>query len=102
MALNVVQIPTSKLYLGLCDGAEFFDWSRKSFGKLWFSSNINKSPIILLAIQKTMSQSPMDMNQFLLDKLEENPQFVGFVTARGEENVVIHFHIHSYVLFQAG
>ena len=39
------------------------------------------------------------MQAFSMESLNDDTQFLGYVTAQTEENIVIHLHIHSFVLF---
>ena len=51
------------------------------------------------AIQSVIKISPMASQKFSFERIKEDTQFLGYVTAQTEENIVIHLHIHSFVLF---
>jgi hypothetical protein len=86
--------------LGLIDGAEFFEWTYGNhLAQVWYCPIIKKSPFLVEAIQSAIKMSPMAMQAFSLESLKDDTQFLGYVTAQTEENIVIHLHIHSFVLF---
>jgi hypothetical protein len=98
--INVIQIPASECSLGLIDGAEFFQWTYGNhLAQVWYCPSIKKSPFLVEAIQSAIKMSPMAMQAFSFDRLKYDTQFLGYVTAQTEENIVIHLHIHSFVVF---
>ncbi len=61
---------------------------------------MNKSAILQLAIKTTISRSPHPHLANFFDDLDDiQPQFVGFVTAQIQHNVVTGLHIHSFALY---
>jgi hypothetical protein len=61
---------------------------------------VNKSAILQLAIKTTISRSPHPHLANFFDDLDDiQPQFVGFVTAQIQHNVVTGLHIHSFALY---
>ena len=99
-SINIFRIPASECSIGLNDGAEFFQWTYcNDQAQLWFCPSIRNSPFLVKAIQSAMKMSPMAMQVFSFERLKEDTQFLGYVTAQTEENFVNHLHIHSFVLF---
>jgi hypothetical protein len=99
--INVFRIPASECSLGLIDGAEFFQWTYHNHqAHLWYCPSIKTSPVLIKAIESAIKISPMANQEFKFEGIKDDLQFVGYVTAETSENVVIHLHIHSFVLFK--
>ena len=61
---------------------------------------MNNSAIPQLAIKNTIQRSPHPHLANIFDELDDiQPQFVGFVTAQIQDNVVTGLHIHSFALY---
>jgi len=61
---------------------------------------VNKSAILQLAIKNTIQRSPHPDLMNIFDECDDiRLQFVGFVTAQIEHNVVTGLHIHSCALY---
>jgi len=61
---------------------------------------VNKSAILQLAIKNTILRSPHPHLVSFFDQLDDiQPQFVGFVTAQIQHNVVTVLHIHCFALY---
>ena len=100
MDLKIADISAKDVMLEI-DDAEFQDWCAKNqYARLWHCSQVNKSAILQLAIKNTILRSPHPHLATFFDQLDDiQPQFVGFVTAQIEHNVVTGLHIHSYALY---
>ena len=61
---------------------------------------MNNSAILQLAIKNTIQRSPQPHLANIFDELNNiQLQFVGFVTAQIQQNVVTGLHIHSFALY---
>jgi len=100
MDLKIADISAKDVMLEI-DDAEFQDWCAKNqYARLWHCSQVNKSAILQLAIKTTISRSPHPHLANFFDDLDDiQPQFVGFVTAQIQHNVVTGLHIHSFALY---
>ena len=100
MDLKIADISAKDVMLEI-DDAEFLDWcANNQYARLWHCSQVNKSAILQLAIKNTILRSPHPHLATFFDQLDDiQPQFVGFVTAQIEHNVVTGLHIHSYALY---
>ncbi len=86
------------------DNIELVDWTTTNkFARLWFCEDIHHSPILKLAIEKTIQKSPnwnLSSNLFKDDSNDETNQFVGFVSSPHKKGTLLtSFHIHSFVVF---
>jgi hypothetical protein len=98
--LKIADISAKDVMLEI-DDAEFLDWcANNQYARLWHCSQVNKSAILQLAIKNTILRSPHPHLVTFFDQLDDiQLQFVGFVTAQIQHNVVTGFHIHSYALY---
>jgi hypothetical protein len=100
MDLKIADISAKDVMLEI-DDAEFQDWcTNNKYARLWHCSQVNKSAILQLAIKNTILRSPHPHLATFVDDLDDvQPQFVGFVTAQIQHNVVTGLHIHSFALY---
>ncbi len=80
---------------------EFYDWNINNFyGHFWSCHNIERSPMLKLAIWKSNKKSPhhdLSGNLFDLDHGIKEHQFVGFVSSHNKSNLLTSFHLHGFV-----
>ena len=100
MDLKIADISAKDVILDI-DDAEFLDWcTNNSYARLWHCSQVNKSAILQLAIKNTIQRSPHPDLVNIFDECDDiQLQFVGFVTAPIQHNVVTGLHIHSCALY---
>ncbi len=100
MNLKIADMSAKDVMLEI-DDAEFLDWcTNNSYARLWHCSQLNKSAILQLAIKNTIQRSPHpDLVNIFDDFYNIQLQFVRFVTAQIEHNVVTGLHIHSLALY---
>jgi hypothetical protein len=100
MNLKIVDMSAKDVMLDI-DDAEFLDWCTNNlYARLWHCSQVNKSSILQLAIKNTIQRSPHpDLVNIFDEFYDIQLQFVGFVTAQIEHNVVTGLHIHSCALY---
>ena len=100
MDLKIADISAKDVMLDI-DDAEFLDWcTNNSYARLWHCSQVNKSAILQLAIKNTIQRSPHPDLVNIFDECDDiQLQFVGFVTAPIQHNVVTGLHIHSCALY---
>ena len=100
MDLKIADISAKDVILDI-DDAEFLDWcTNNSYARLWHCSQVNKSAILQLAIKNTILRSPHpELVNFFDECYDFQVQFVGFVTAQIEQDVVTGLHIHSCALY---
>jgi hypothetical protein len=61
---------------------------------------VNKSAILKSAIKNAISRSPHPhLAESCEDQDDIQPQFVGFISAQIQDNVVTALHIHSFALY---
>ena len=99
MDLKIADISAKDVRLEI-DDAEFLDWcANNQYAHLWLFSQVNKSAILQLAIKNAILRSPHPHLVTFFDQLDDiQPQFVRFVTAQIQPNVVTGLHIHSFAL----
>jgi hypothetical protein len=100
MDLKIADISAKDVMLEI-DDAEFLDWcTNNSYTRLWHCSQVNTSAILQLAIKNTIQRSPHPDLVNIFDECDDiQLQFVGFVTAQIQHNVVTGLHIHSCALY---
>ncbi len=85
------------------DDIKFFDWSlNNSCAYFWLCDDIEKCPMLKVAIERAMKKSPyydLAGNLFNVDFGIRRHQFVGFVSSHIRFNVLTLFHLHSFVTF---
>ncbi len=86
-----------------CDDIDFFDWSlHNSCTYFWSCNDIGKCPMLKVAIERAIEKSPhydLAGNLFRVDHGIYKHQFVGFVSSYTWFNVLMLFHLHSFVTF---
>ena len=97
MDLKIGDISAKDVMLEI-DDAKFQDWcASNQYAQLWHCCQVNNSAILQLVIKNTIQRSPHPHLSNFFDELDDiQPQFVGFVTAQIQDNVVTGFHIHSF------
>ncbi len=89
-----------------CDDIDFFDWSlHNSCANFWLCDDIGKCPMLKVAIERAIKESPhydLAGNLFNLDHGINDNHFVGFVSSYTWFNVLTSFHLHSFVTFYMG
>jgi len=98
--LKIADISAKDVMLDI-DDAEFLDWcTNNSYARLWHCSQVNKSDILQLATKNTIQRSPHPDLMNIFDECDDiQLQFVGFVTAQIQHNVVTGLHNHSCALY---
>jgi hypothetical protein len=86
-----------------CDDIELFDWSlHNSCTYFWSCDDIGKCPMLKVAIERAMKKSPhydLAGNLFNVDYEIHKHQFVGLVSSYTQSNVLMSFHLHSFITF---
>ncbi len=86
-----------------CDDIEFFDWSfHNTCAYFWSCDDIGKCPMLKVAIERAIEKSPrydLAGNLFNVDHGIHKHQFAGFVSSYTWFNVLMSFHLHSFVTF---
>ncbi len=86
-----------------CDDIEIFDWSlHNSCTYFWSCDNIGKCPMLKVANERAIEKSPhydFSGNLFNEDHGIHKHHFVGFVSSYTSFNVLMLFHLHSFVTF---
>ncbi len=89
-----------------CDDIDFFDWSlHNSRAYFWLCDDIGKCPMLKVAIERAIEKLPhynLEGNLFNVDHGIYKHQFVGFVSSYTRFNVLMLFHLHSFVTFYTG
>jgi hypothetical protein len=100
MDLKIADISAKAVMLDI-DDAEFLDWcAHNQYARLWYCSQVNNSPILQEAIENAIKRSPHPKLAKTFEEFDDiQPQFVKFVTAQIQENVVTELHIHSFTLY---
>ncbi len=85
------------------DNIEFFDWSlHNSCAYFWSCDDIEKCPMLKVAIERAIKKSPhydLSGNLFSVGHGKCKYQFVGFISSYTRFNVLTSFHLHSFVTF---
>ena len=82
------------------DDAEFTDWClHNQYARLWYCPFFDKSALLKLAVQSCIRKSPNPASATKFELMTEDPKFIGFVTAETDKQVIVRFHIHSFVLY---
>jgi hypothetical protein len=82
------------------DDAEFTDWClHNQYAHLWYCPFFDKSALLKLAVQSCIRKSPNPASATKFELMMEDPKFIGFVTAETDKQVIVRFHIHSFVLY---
>ncbi len=86
------------------DDIEFWDWAgRTRFHSLWYCNDVSKSPMLKIAVEKTLRKSCHD-NMVSTDFFEgiatSKIQFMGFVSQQMTQGYLSSFHLVSFVLFR--
>jgi hypothetical protein len=86
-----------------CDDIDFFDWSlHNSCAYFWSCDDIGKCEMLKVAIERAIKKSPQyDLagNLYNVDNGIHNHQFVGFISSYTQLNVLMSFHLHSFITF---
>ncbi len=86
-----------------CDDIELFDWSHYNFCTyFWSCDDIGKCPMLKVAIERAIKKLPnydLAGNLFIVDHGIYKHQFVGFVSYYTQFNVLMLFHLHSFITF---
>jgi hypothetical protein len=98
----IVQIDASKVVTE-CDNIEFVEWTKTNkHASFWYSEDIAKSEILQRSIAKAIKKScHHDANLSYLNQpaINEQHQFVEFVSAHTSNNSLSGFCLHSFVVF---
>jgi hypothetical protein len=85
------------------DDIELFDWSlHNSCAYFWLCDDIGKCPMLKVAIERAIKKLPhydLTSNLFNVDNGKHKHQFVGFVSSYTQLNVLMSFHLHSFITF---
>ena len=96
---HVYDCLASDILIGV-DDAEFTDWCiHNQYARLWYCPSFDKSALLKLAVQSCIRKSPNPGSATKFDMMTEDPKFIGFVTAETDKQVIVRFHIHSFVLY---
>jgi hypothetical protein len=98
----ICQVKASSVVIK-CDDIDFFDWSlHNSRAYFWSCDDIGKFPMLKFAIKRTIEKLPhydLAGNLFNADHGIHKHQFVGFVSSYTQFNVLMMFHLHSFIIF---
>ncbi len=85
------------------DDIDFFDWSlNNSCAYFWSCDDIEKCPMLKIAIERAIKKSPcydLAGNLFNVDHGMRKHQFVGFLSSYTKFNFLTLFHLHSFITF---
>jgi hypothetical protein len=99
---HIAQVPARTVTIQM-DDIEFYEWSINNIhAHLWSCHDIDQSPILRLAMEKSINKSP---HHYLAKTLFhrhiniDEHQFIGFVSLHFKSDVLTSFHVHSFVTF---
>jgi hypothetical protein len=99
---HIAQVPARSVTIQM-DDINFYEWSVNNVhAHLWSCHNIDQSPILRLALEKSINKSPHHYSAKILFHQHINideHQFIGFVSSHFKSDVLTSFHVHSFVTF---
>ncbi len=99
---HIAQVPARSVTIQM-DDIEFYGRSVNNVhAHLWSCHDIDQSPILRLALEKSINKSPHHYSAKTLFHQHINideHQFIGFVLSHFKSDVLTSLHVHSFVIF---